>query len=280
MIRPSVPALQHASVRHILGSTYDSLLKNPDRKFIYVEQAFFQRWFAELGTDEQAGVRTLVAEGRLSFINGGWCMHDEAATTYVDMVDQTQLGHRFIASEFTSAAIPSVTWQIDPFGHSGTQASLLSSPAAGFSALFVSRADYQDISHRTGTKTLEYVWQASESLGTPASTFFSIMNSGVHLYFPLPGMCWDALNCNDPEIQDDESLDDYNVQDVVDRVLYQVKSQAQNYIGDVYITQGFDFNFEYAEEWFINLDVRPSALRVPCRPSCSLTRFPSSPPRK
>lgn len=30
--------IQHAGVRHILDSTLDSLRKNPDRKFIYVEQ--------------------------------------------------------------------------------------------------------------------------------------------------------------------------------------------------------------------------------------------------
>lgn len=84
---------------------------------------------------------------------------------------------------------------------------------------------------------------ASQSLGQSASTFFSIMNSGLHLYFPLPGLCWDALNCNDPEIQDDASLDDYNVADVVARTLYQAASQQENYVGDIYMTQGFDFNY-------------------------------------
>lgn len=55
--------------------------------------------------------------------NGGWCMHDEAATHYLDMIDQTTLGHRFLASEFGIA--PKVTWQIDPFGHSAVQGYLL-----------------------------------------------------------------------------------------------------------------------------------------------------------
>jgi hypothetical protein len=105
------------------------------------------------------------------------------------MVDNTNLGHRYIAQEFGEEALPSVTWSIDPFGHSSTQASLLSSPAAGFSALFVSRADYSDIRARTANKSLEYVWRPSASLGDDASTFFSIMNSGLHLYFPLPGLC-------------------------------------------------------------------------------------------
>ena len=48
-------------------------------------------------------------------------MHDEAAAHYVDMVDQTTLGHGFIADQFGPTAVPTTTWQLDPFGHSATQ---------------------------------------------------------------------------------------------------------------------------------------------------------------
>lgn len=78
-------------VRHILDSTVASLLANPARKFVYVEQAFFQRWYAEQDAASAAVVAQLVAEGRLSFLNGGWSMHDEATTVYSDMVDNTQV---------------------------------------------------------------------------------------------------------------------------------------------------------------------------------------------
>ena len=50
-------------------------------------------------------------------------MHDEAATHYIDMIDQTTLGHRFIKEEF--GIVPRIGWQIDPFGHSAVQAYLL-----------------------------------------------------------------------------------------------------------------------------------------------------------
>lgn len=50
-------------------------------------------------------------------------MHDEAATHYIDMIDQTTLGHRFIKKEFNVS--PRIGWQIDPFGHSAVQAYLL-----------------------------------------------------------------------------------------------------------------------------------------------------------
>lgn len=55
--------------------------------------------------------------------NGGMCMHDEAAPHYIDMIDQTTLGHRFIIREFN--VTPRIGWQIDPFGHSAVQAYLL-----------------------------------------------------------------------------------------------------------------------------------------------------------
>lgn len=54
-----------------------------------------------------------------------WVMHDEATAHYVGMVDQTHLGHTFLRQEFGEDALPRVAWQIDPFGHSATQASLL-----------------------------------------------------------------------------------------------------------------------------------------------------------
>ena len=58
-----------------------------------------------------------------------WVMHDEATAHYVGMVDQTHLGHAFIRREFGEEALPKVAWQIDPFGHSATQASLLGAQA-------------------------------------------------------------------------------------------------------------------------------------------------------
>ena len=110
----------------------------------------------------QAATKKLFNNNQLTFVNGGWCMHDEAAPHYVDMVDQTSLGHRLLKQEFN--ATPSIGWQLDPFGHSATQAALLSAEA-GFDALFFARADYQDVALRGRNSASEFVWRASQSLG-------------------------------------------------------------------------------------------------------------------
>lgn len=56
------------------------------------------------------------------------------------MIDQTTVGHQFLNSTF--GFTPTIGWQIDPFGHSGTQASLMTG-ALGFDAVYFARSDYQ-----------------------------------------------------------------------------------------------------------------------------------------
>lgn len=64
------------------------------------------------------------------------CMHDEATTHYIDMIDQTTLGHQFIKKEFD--VTPRIGWQIDPFGHSAVQAYLLGAEVSISLALVLS----------------------------------------------------------------------------------------------------------------------------------------------
>lgn len=55
--------IQHAGVQYILDSVVDQLLKNPDRRFIYVESAFFYRWWKQQSSAMQQTVGQLVNEG-------------------------------------------------------------------------------------------------------------------------------------------------------------------------------------------------------------------------
>lgn len=244
-------SIQHAGVQYIIDSVLLSLQRNPDRKFIYVEQAFFQRWVEQASEQDYNEMVSLVQNGQLEFINAGWCMHDEAAPTYVDMISQTTLGHRLIKEQF--GAIPLTTWQIDPFGHSATQQSLMTA-ASGFISLFFGRADYQDRALRDNTTNLEFIWRASASQPNLAS--FTGLIPG---YGPPANMCFD-INCSPIPVQDDPYLEDYNVDYMVDVVVSDALSMATNYKADsdgtihLMWTLGSDFQYENANEWYKNLD--------------------------
>ena len=98
-------------VQYILDSVVLALDENPDRRFIYVEIAFFWRWWNQQTDDIHNKVRQFVNEGtfrffivlkivclkgRLEFISGGWCMNDEASTHYNSIIDQHSLGAEFL----------------------------------------------------------------------------------------------------------------------------------------------------------------------------------------
>ena len=63
---------QEASVQYILDTVVIELEKDPSKRFVYVEIAFFWRWWNEQNDDTKQLVRTFVNEGRLEFVIGAW----------------------------------------------------------------------------------------------------------------------------------------------------------------------------------------------------------------
>jgi lysosomal alpha-mannosidase len=55
--------IHHQGVQYILDSVIQLLLENPDRRFIYVEIAFFWRWWIQQSEDMQKIVKQLVNDG-------------------------------------------------------------------------------------------------------------------------------------------------------------------------------------------------------------------------
>lgn len=56
----------------LLDTVVDELSKDPSKKFVYVEIAYFWRWWNEQTDVTKQLVRTLVDEGRLEFVIGAW----------------------------------------------------------------------------------------------------------------------------------------------------------------------------------------------------------------
>ncbi|XP_071540487.1 lysosomal alpha-mannosidase-like isoform X2 [Panulirus ornatus] len=241
--------IQMAGVQYVLDSVVQELIKDPLKKFIYVESAFFFRWWDNQPEEIQMAVKDLVSGGQLEFINGGWCMNDEAAAHYNAIIDQMTLGLVKLNNTFGEAARPTVAWQIDPFGHSREQASLFAQ--MGFEGLFFGRLDHDDKSTRWANKTMEMVWKGSENLGRSAWLFTGVLPNG---YSPPRGFCFDIL-CRDEPIMDDPRLHDYNVDEKVESFLKVAKDQAKAYVtNNIVMTMGMDFHYLNAHAWYKNLD--------------------------
>ncbi|KAJ4833502.1 hypothetical protein Tsubulata_007999 [Turnera subulata] len=241
-------SIRGACVQNVLDSVMSALFEDKNRKFIYVEMAFFQRWWRQQSEAMKIKVKELVNSGQLEFINGGMSMHDEATPHYIDLIDQTTLGHWFIKDEF--GQVPRVGWQIDPFGHSAVQAYLLGSEV-GFDSLFFARIDYQDRAKRLKEKKLEVIWQGSKSLGSASQIFTGIFPKH---YDPPEGFTFE-INDVSPPIQDDVLLFDYNVQERVNDFISAALAQANvTRTNHIMWLMGTDFRYQYANSWFRQMD--------------------------
>ena len=86
-------------------------------------------------------------------------MHDEACTHYEDIINNMMFGHDFVMKEF--GVRPRVGWQVDPYGHSNSNARLFAE--MGFDAFMFGRLDYQDKQNRLENKSMEWIWRPSYS---------------------------------------------------------------------------------------------------------------------
>ncbi len=87
-------------VQYILDSVVPELYADPAKRFIYVEMAFFFRWWAEQGDAVKHQVKEVVRRRQLEFILGGWSMNDEAAVHYNAVIDQMTWGLKKINDTF------------------------------------------------------------------------------------------------------------------------------------------------------------------------------------
>ncbi|XP_058186256.1 alpha-mannosidase isoform X1 [Rhododendron vialii] len=242
-------SIQGACVENVLDSVVVALHRDPNRKFVFAEMAFFQRWWEEQSVEVQEEVRKLVDGGQLEFVNGGWCMHDEAATHYIDMIDQTTLGHHALKTQFNTT--PRAGWQIDPFGHSAVQAYLLGAEL-GFDSVHFARIDYQDRAKRKVDKSLEVIWRGSKTFGSSSQIFTNAFP--VH-YSPPSGFRFEVSDSDSIPVQDNPLLFDYNVEQRVNDFITAAITQANvTRTNHIMWTMGDDFQYQYAETWFKQMD--------------------------
>ena len=89
-----------ASVQYIFDSVVTELGKDAERHFTFCEISFLSRWYFEQTLKTKETFKRLVKNGQITIVNGGWVMHDEAASHYVSMIDQTTLGNFLCSGSF------------------------------------------------------------------------------------------------------------------------------------------------------------------------------------
>ncbi|KAH8328536.1 hypothetical protein KR067_010551 [Drosophila pandora] len=239
--------IQHAGVQYILDTVVQELLKDSSRRFIQVETFFFAKWYSEQSDTVQQAVQKLVAEGRLEFTGGAWSMNDEATVHYQSVIDQFNLGLKYLKDNFGDCARPTIGWQIDPFGHSREMASIFAQ--MGYHGEFFARMDYLDKRKRLGDLGMEMIWKSSEALKN--SEIFTGML--YNHYSAPPGFCFD-INCQDAPIIDGDSYDN-NVAERVDGFIEYIKNMSKSFrTPHIMVPMGDDFQYEDAEVNFKNMD--------------------------
>ncbi|TQD73197.1 hypothetical protein C1H46_041285 [Malus baccata] len=164
------------------------------------------------------------------------------------MIDQTTLGHRAIKAQFNKT--PRAGWQIDPFGHSAVQAYLLTAEL-GFDSVHFARIDYQDRAKRKVDKSLEVIWRGSKTFSSSSQIF---ANAFPVPYSPPPGFHFEVFDNFEP-VQDNPLLFDYNVEQRVSDFISASLTQANvTRTNHVMWTMGDDFQYQYAESWFKQMD--------------------------
>lgn len=72
----------------------DYLFNFASLRFIQVETAFFYKWWIHQNEEMQNKFKTLVENGQIEIINGGWSMNDEGCVNYLSVIDQFTWGFR------------------------------------------------------------------------------------------------------------------------------------------------------------------------------------------
>jgi lysosomal alpha-mannosidase len=228
-------------VKSILDNFVVSLTNNQKRTFIYVEMAFFTKWYKELDEKVKIQVKALLKEGRFEFINGGYVMHDEATTYYQHIIDQMRLGLMFLKEEFDYK--PKIAWFIDPFGHSSANAYILSK--MGFDKIAFVRIDQKEKDIRKAQKNLEFYWFPFDQVDNTAKIFTHITYDHYCPPHSLSGFIDDKL----------VPLSDSRIKEISGKLYTDVKQWNSGYKHNhLMLMYGCDFTFNKADNNYVNIE--------------------------
>ncbi|VDO92022.1 unnamed protein product [Soboliphyme baturini] len=241
--------LAKEGVRFILDSVVSELLHDSSKRFTYAETSFFWRWWQTKNDHIRHIVKRLVSKGQLEFVGGGMVQNDEASPHYTAIIDQMTMGHDFLRRTFNECAVPTVSWQIDTFGHSSENCALFLQ--MGLKGMFFARLHYNDRQKRIQERSLEAFWDCSGTTGTKERMLTSVF---YEHYMPPSRFCFDA-SCMDDPIVEDPTSPSYNIEDLAKAFINVSTQQAKAFrTNNIMMLMGGDFHYMSAGIWFNNLD--------------------------
>uniref|UniRef100_A0A7N0ZZ82 Alpha-mannosidase n=1 Tax=Kalanchoe fedtschenkoi TaxID=63787 RepID=A0A7N0ZZ82_KALFE len=175
--------------RHILDTIVDTLSKDARRKFIWEEMSYLEKWWRDATDAKKEALISLVQNGQLEIVGGGWVMNDEANSHYYAIIEQITEGNMWLND--TIGVVPKNSWAIDPFGYSPTMAYLLR--RMGFENMLIQRTHYELKKELAKKKKLEYVWRQSWDADETTDIFVHMMPfysyDIPHTCGPEPAIC-------------------------------------------------------------------------------------------
>eukprot|EP01122_Echinamoeba_exundans_P006391 TRINITY_DN1785_c0_g1_i2.p1 TRINITY_DN1785_c0_g1~~TRINITY_DN1785_c0_g1_i2.p1 ORF type:complete len:816 (+),score=182.94 TRINITY_DN1785_c0_g1_i2:502-2949(+) len=178
-------------------------------------------------------------------------MHDEATTTYSANIDQMTQGHQFLLQTFN--VTPTIGWQIDPFGASSVVAE--HNAMSGFKYHVIDRINWRLREQLVQSKSMEFIWTPSETLGKSTSIFTHILFEN-YCSPMLSGFDWEGNTYNNPPITPS------NVQERAEHFASLILQFAAAYpTNNVLVPMGCDFRYVDAHAQFDNLDLLISYMQ-------------------
>ncbi|XP_074138044.1 alpha-mannosidase 2 [Sminthopsis crassicaudata] len=243
--------------QHILNNMVVKLNEDRRRKFMWSEISYFSKWWDGIDSQKKDAVKSLIANGQLEIVTGGWVMADEASAHYFALIDQLIEGHQWL--ERNVGVKPRSGWAIDPFGHSPTMTYLLK--RTGFSNMLIQRIHYAIKKHFAATKSLEFYWRQNWDLGSSTDIFCHMMPfysyDIPHTCGPDPKICCQfdfkrlpggRVSC--PWRVPPEAIHQGNVNHRAWMLLDQYRKKSKLYRTKVLLAPlGDDFRYTESSEW-------------------------------